>query len=220
MSLVIWAAVLFLSILVHELGHAFAMRHFGRPARIAFTMMGGLAIEDAGGGTWGGFRSAGKTRSSREQIIISLAGPIAGFLLAGLVIGALFAARGGVEIVRVHGEHIPFLNPILPPGLANSTRLHYFLFQLLWFNTFWGAVNLLPVYPLDGGQVARAWLVETDPWRGIERSLWLSVFAGAGMAIVGLVSMKQPFIAMLFGSMAFNSYQQIAQLGGRGRGGW
>jgi len=45
--------------------------------------------------------------------------------------------------------------------------------QLLFINVLWGIVNLLPVYPLDGGQIAREVLVAVNPRAGIQQSLML-----------------------------------------------
>src|SRR5215510_6526401 len=73
-EVLIWVIVVFVSILVHELGHTFTQRHFGGHPWITLYGMGGLAsCNDC-------------DRSPRSQIIISLAGPIAGFLLATVVI--------------------------------------------------------------------------------------------------------------------------------------
>ena len=38
--------------------------------------------------------------------------------------------------------------------LQNAT-LNTAIWDMLWVNIYWGLVNLLPVYPLDGGQIAR-----------------------------------------------------------------
>ena len=69
----IWIGVAFVSILVHELGHAVIMRRFGSNARIVLHSFGGLAIPE---GSLGFGRSYHR-RSSNEQIYISLAGPFA-----------------------------------------------------------------------------------------------------------------------------------------------
>ena len=47
MQLLMWTGVLFVSILVHELGHSFVIRYFGQLPRIVLYMLGGLAITDA-----------------------------------------------------------------------------------------------------------------------------------------------------------------------------
>jgi membrane-associated protease RseP (regulator of RpoE activity) len=73
----IWMAVVFVSILVHELGHAFAGRRLGLVPAIRLHGMGGQT-------EWVEAR-----RLSRAQRIgISFAGPVAGFLLAGSVFWA------------------------------------------------------------------------------------------------------------------------------------
>jgi stage IV sporulation protein FB len=69
----IWVAVAFVSILWHELGHAFVMRHFG-DRRTSILLYGG-----------GGLASGSAFRTRREQILISFAGPAAGLALGGLV---------------------------------------------------------------------------------------------------------------------------------------
>ena len=81
----------FVSILVHELGHALVMRRFGESPRVVLTLFGGLAIHQAP--AWSvGVEKGG--RSSWRQILISLAGPGAGFLFAALVAGGILIAGG------------------------------------------------------------------------------------------------------------------------------
>ncbi|HND50108.1 MAG TPA: hypothetical protein PLL95_16195, partial [Anaerolineales bacterium] len=48
----VWIAIVFISILVHELGHAFAFRRFGQPSRILLHFSGGLTIPESM--PWGG----------------------------------------------------------------------------------------------------------------------------------------------------------------------
>ena len=111
-----WVAVVLVSVLLHELGHAVAFRIYGQHPRIVLQGMGGLT---SGSGPLTGHR----------DIIVSLAGPLTGILLLG----------------------VPAL--LLPDNGGNSTweivrRLVVFV------NIAWSVVNLLPVLPLDGGQVA------------------------------------------------------------------
>jgi hypothetical protein len=47
------------------------------------------------------------------------------------------------------------------------------------------------------------------------KSLWLSVIVGAAVAVVGLVVLESIFLAILFGVLAFSSYQILQQFGGR-----
>jgi membrane-associated protease RseP (regulator of RpoE activity) len=88
--------------------------------------------------------------------------------------------------------------------------------NLLWVSIFWGIVNLMPVNPLDGGTVARYILMQTDPLNGVRTSLWVSVITGAAVAFMGLVFLKSTYMAILFGLLAFQSFQALQ--GGAGRG--
>lgn len=80
-GLVTWIVVVFLSVLVHELGHALAFRAFGSHASIRLWGLGGLTY--------------GRTPRRRWQdVVVSLAGPVPPLLLIGLP--AYVAYRSGV----------------------------------------------------------------------------------------------------------------------------
>lgn len=209
-SIVIGVAVVFISILIHELGHAVAMIHYGERVRIVLYGMGGLAIND-GFGAWDGARR-GSRRSYIQQIIISFAGPLAGFLLAGLVL----------LVVAAFGWHIIFLSWDPRSGFVTAvpgSQEQYnavvltFVWRMLGINIMWGLINLLPVYPLDGGQISRAVFMMFDYRNGQANSLWLSLIAGAGMALLGLQS-GNLWLAYLFGMLAFGSWQALQQFRG------
>lgn len=67
----VWIAACFISIIVHELGHTFVMRHFGSRPSIMLYGFGGLASANAHWTRW-------------QQIQVSLAGPFFGLIL-GLI---------------------------------------------------------------------------------------------------------------------------------------
>ena len=81
--LAVWVGVVFVSILVHELGHALAFRYFGIHCQIVLYQMGGLAIPGAGM-IWGN-RGQKRRLTHIDQIIISSAGPGIQLLLAAVV---------------------------------------------------------------------------------------------------------------------------------------
>jgi membrane-associated protease RseP (regulator of RpoE activity) len=81
--------------------------------------------------------------------------------------------------------------------------------MLLWVNIFWGLINLVPVYPLDGGNVTRNVLIQVDPVDGVRKSLWISVIAGGLLALAGFIYLRSIFIALLFGLLAFQSFQAL-----------
>lgn len=198
----IWVLVVFVSILIHELGHALAFRRYGQRSQIVLHFAGGLTIPEPV--YWGGgYANVGLT--ANQQIFISLAGPGAGFLFAAVVIGIVVGLGGSVGISRLLGIPLP-LSAALPFG---GVVVNALIGMLLWVNIFWGLINLAPVYPLDGGSVTRNVLVQTDPVDGIRKSLWISVIAGGIVALIGLIFFRSLFIALLFALLAFQSYQSL-----------
>ena len=69
--LLIWVAIVFVSVLVHELGHAVAYRFNGIRPSITLTAFWGLTHGE-------------ETRSRWRSIGVSLAGPLAGMVLLGV----------------------------------------------------------------------------------------------------------------------------------------
>lgn len=202
-QLLIWVLVVFVSIVVHELGHAFAMRYFGQSSHIVLHFAGGLAIPDSV--QWGS-RWANVALGPNQYILISLAGPVAGFILAGLAIVGILLSGGSLGTTWLFGL-IPLpLNAVLPFG---GRILDILVTILLWVNIFWGLINLLPVFPLDGGNVARNILVQLDPMNGVRKSLWVSVITGGLIALLALVLLRSIYMAFLFGLLAFQSYQSL-----------
>ncbi|MDQ4069245.1 MAG: site-2 protease family protein [Actinomycetota bacterium] len=114
--IVVFMVVGGLSILVHELGHATAQRSFGGQPRITLTGFGGY--------------TTGPVQPRGRSLVVTLAGPGAGFLAAVL----------GVVLSQV---------------VASESEIVSRAFDILiWVNVIWGVFNLLPILPLDGGHVA------------------------------------------------------------------
>jgi Zn-dependent protease len=206
-GLLIWVVAVFISILIHELGHSLMMRMYGQDSYIVLHMAGGLAVPTSSrrGGRWGNVGD-----ESTQQILISLAGPFAGFLLAAIVLVTV-ATMGGFITMDWFLGIIPLPRAFLPDS---SWIINSMIASLIWVNVFWGLINLMPVFPLDGGNVARQLFVKIYPWDGIRKSLWLSVVSGAVVAIVGLVFLRSIFIGLLFGFLALQSYQMLRGFGG------
>lgn len=202
-QILVWVAVVFVSILVHELGHALAFRRYGLSSQIVLHFAGGLTIPES---TYWGSRWATVALGPNQNIFISLAGPIAGFLLAALVMAAVVLAGGSILTSRLLGV-IPLPAMALLPFGGQVSNM--FVTALLWVNIFWGVINLLPVHPLDGGSVIRNILVQVDPVDGVRKSLWISVIAGTLIALMAFFFLRSIFMAILFGFLAFQSYQSL-----------
>jgi len=196
-----WVAAVFVSVLLHEFGHALTLRRFGQPARINLHAGGGLTVPEP---FWWGGRSIYVSLKPIQQILISLSGPFAGFGFAALISLAA-AAAGALVRVNLVSHFLPLPEIFFPGSILLSTLGS----RLLWINVFWGLVNLLPIYPLDGGNVARYALLKLDPVKGVNKSLWISVIASGAAAVLGLIFLSSVLMAVFFGWMAFQSYLQI-----------
>ncbi len=201
-ELLSWVVALFVSILFHELGHALVMRAYGFRPWITLYGMGGLASYNPSEG------SGSKGTQPVGQILIAFAGPGAGFLLAAIVVAGIILSGHQIQF-QLGGP----MGLQIGMGLIGSEILTGLIFQILFISTIWGMVNLLPIYPLDGGQIAREILTAVDPSKGIQQSLILSMIAAAAMALLGLVRMGEPFIALMFGYLAYTSYATLQAYG-------
>lgn len=195
--LLAWVAAFFVGILVHELGHAFAMRGHGYRPWITLHGLGGMASYDA---------MQGRPASVAGRVGIAFAGPAAGFALAAVILIAL-AAVGKPFAIHWQLHIVPVFEP---SGLIGSLALTLFLWDLLHISVFWGILNLLPVQPLDGGHIARELLIRADPRQGAERSLVLSLGTAVAIAVVALVRLHSTFMTVLFAYLAYQSYVMLA----------
>src|SRR5262249_19067085 len=152
----------FVSLLIHELGHVFMGQVFGAYGHIVLYSFGGLAIGSSNlSGRW-------------KRIAVSFAGPGAQFVLLGL-------------IWLVTDFALPALS--LSPGVKRF--LDIVLFQLWSINLWWPILNLLPIWPLDGGRITREVLDWLMPQGGVRTSLGVSFVVAGLLAINSLVSVSR-----------------------------
>ncbi len=124
-----FALALFLTILLHEFGHACAAhRQGGGAERIILWPLGGLAICES-------------PQNPRARFWVSAGGPLVNLGLGLLVTGLCLVL--GLDFLPFSGEPVFW------------QRLLQYLF--LW-NFVLLIVNLLPCYPLDGGQILHSLL--------------------------------------------------------------
>ncbi len=174
----LWVIVAFVSILVHELGHALAARKFGYHSTIVLHGFGGLTIIP-------------QARFTRGQSIwVSASGPLAGFLLAGISLVAAWLLSAG---------HIT----------TEYEAVRTLIFFSLTINIFWTLMNLLPILPMDGGQIFRELL---GPGR-----LQIACIVG-GVLAVGVMGLaiyaQQIYMALLFGYFAWINFSNGSTEGG------
>ena len=190
--MLLWIVCVFVSVLVHEFGHALTARYFGWPPEIVLYSFGGYAAYTP---TWG--------YTTARRVRVLLAGPGAGFILYGLCLVAehlLFRQ----QILRLWAGALGGDNPV-PAGLRYTL---FVLFQMKFINLWWGLVNLLPVFPLDGGQIARELLTHYRYRDGLEISLKISLLVGAAVSAYFFVH-EETWPGFLFAALAIESLQYL-----------
>lgn len=210
---VLWALCLLVSILIHELGHALAFRQNGVESSIVLYHFGGLAIPRE---SWGSGTSFSRL-SAKQDLWIALAGPLLQIASAAVLIG-LFKLGDYRLDQAIDG----WVYPWVPLGLGSyiaesdgkmidSPGLFALLVFYAWPSIVWGLLNLVPVWPLDGGRITRSLILIRGG--NTVQSLWISLIAAGLMAAYGL-SNDQMFLGILFLSLAITNYQMIQQSGG------
>lgn len=170
----LWIPVLFISVLIHELAHAAAIALFGYgSSEVVLGGMGGATINKRKARPW-------------HDMVVSIAGPVANFVLAWLV--ALL-----------------FMNV---PYARQDPMLVAFLPMLVQANRWWGILNLLPVSPLDGGHAVRNFLrMFLNEKVAFVIAVWVGIVIGAVIAILGLLA-RWVFLALLLAWFVYMNYQQ------------
>ncbi len=146
--LIIWSLAIFVSILVHELGHAIAMRHFGIRSRMILYHFGGLAIGSSFG-SWNGARRG--SLNARDSLLIAAAGPAAQLALAAFVYAIGRYLGISLELDWLIQDYFS----IQPPKVESlGSAATYAMFNsLVTPSVLWALLNLLPILPMDGGNI-------------------------------------------------------------------
>ncbi|HSP01877.1 MAG TPA: M50 family metallopeptidase [Acidimicrobiales bacterium] len=149
--ILMWVAVVLVSVLVHELGHAVALKAFGQSSAIVLHGFGGLTFSQ---------RKLDRARS----IAVTLAGPLAALVLLGIPAMLLRDSDYGVELSFDYqlSDQVFGIWPVIV--------------FVAYVNIWWSIANLLPIRPLDGGNV----LTELV---GIQPARLVSIVVGTAAAV-------------------------------------
>ena len=161
------ALLFFGSLVLHELGHAWAARRAGiRVPQIDLWLLGGMA------------RMERDSRTPGEEFKISAAGPAVSLLLAVGCFGLGVALEG-------YGH---FTDAATLRATGDVTPVQLALSFLVTMNLVIFLFNLVPAFPLDGGRIARsiAWRVTGDRGRATRFSGRLGQLFAWLMAAWGL----------------------------------
>ena len=193
LSTAVFLAVLFGIVLLHEFGHCLGARSVGGDARdILMWPLGGLAYAHAPMRPW-------------PQFVTVACGPLVNLVFCLVSGGVVYAYTRSLDLV--------FLNPFggvhLPSGNLNWLACTWIFYQV---NLLLLSFNLLPIYPMDGGQLFQAIIW---PYVGLHRATLIACYLGlAGATCLGMWGLMGGggiliFIA-LFGG--FTCYQRLQML--------
>jgi Zn-dependent protease len=176
------ALLFFLSILLHELGHAWvAIRNRIPIAGIDLWLFGGIA------------KMTRDTPSPGVEFRVAIAGPVVTLLIAAACALIGMAAGGATEFWdAMRGDPKQLANGLLAM-LAYLTSINL---VLLFF-------NLIPAFPLDGGRVARAlaWKITGDRTRATNFTATIGQgfsYLMIGLGIAAIVGISIPFFGKGF----------------------
>ncbi|MEO6308387.1 MAG: site-2 protease family protein [Nitrospiraceae bacterium] len=170
------ALLLFLSVLLHELGHSYVALRYQIPIKqITLFIFGGMA------------HMGKEPPSPRAEFLIAMAGPLVSLILGAACFGGTLAvetlfAQPGVQGLIVLGSLLSMVNVQL------------------------GLFNLIPGFPLDGGRVLRAglWARNKDFNRATSQAARVGIGFGVALGLIGTVLMAGAWSGILGQSIASN----------------
>lgn len=172
----ITAVLMFLSVLLHELGHSYVALYYRIPIeQITLFIFGGVA------------HMRKEAPTPRAEFLIALAGPAVSFAIGGtcfvlVSVAEAFQGEQNLQSWMILGVSL---------GVVNM--------QL-------GLFNLIPGFPLDGGRVLRAglWAWGNDFYRATKQASVVGLVCGVLIGVFGLVSVYLAWTDESTGPRAWN----------------
>lgn len=172
------AGIIFVSLLVHEYGHALMAMRYGLSPQILLEAFGGRAYYNPHGVTL------------KQQFFIAFSGPLLESLLVAF---PYFLLKVG--------------------AFAAHPYIQYTLYVTMKMNLFWCLINMIPVFPLDGGQMLLCLLQGKFGGKGVKAAYGASAFVGA-VGSLYFLQHQMWFIGILLGMFALQNYRILQMAGG------
>lgn len=125
----LFIVAIYTSVFLHELGHMYSGKYFGVKAeKIEISFLGGLLTMD-------------EIKNPKHKIIMLFCGPLVNILIFLTLVGIF-----GID------EHIRFIST----KYKHPNEVTDWLLSFSIFNMVMALFNLLPMFPLDGGQIMKS----------------------------------------------------------------
>ena len=170
------AVLLFVSVLLHELGHSYVALYYRIPIeKITLFIFGGVA------------HMRKEAPTPRAEFLIALAGPAVSFVIGGLCFVFVALAE---TMQRHHG---------LQGWIMLGALLGFVNMQI-------GLFNMIPGFPLDGGRMLRAglWAWGDNFYRATKQAAGVGLACGVMLGLTGLAVLYGSASGGLPTSMASN----------------
>jgi Zn-dependent protease len=160
------AAMLFISVLLHELAHSIVALRYGIKIRqIILFIFGGVSDISE------------EPKDYRKEATMALAGPAMSFMLAG--------------IFTIFGLLVSQSTPTGSSVLILKQVTLDILYYAALINTILGIFNLIPAFPSDGGRILRATLVKLkkDYDKATKDAVKVGIIISYGFMVLGFLMM-------------------------------
>lgn len=177
--LAVWVVLGFVALLIHEIGHALAFRHYGVASSIGFWILGGFTAPDD--------QVVAAGLSDRQLLVVTIAGPMVGLSVGVSTLLVGFVARDALRPIR------------MPIFLWLFVNLGWAIFNLMPISSLDGGQAL---EHLAGAVLGR-------PGRAIGLALGLLASGLIALAALHLGLVSVAFVAVVFGLFNPTPYQRL-----------
>ena len=181
---VIFITLLFLCVLLHELGHVFAARRYGiKTADVTLWPFGGIASLER------------IPEKPMEELVVAIAGPAVNVVIAAVLILMLGAT--------IDPQHLAQLDD---PKISMIAKL-------AGANIFLVLFNMIPAFPMDGGRVLRALLaIRLGFARATEIAASIGQGLAVALGLIGIFTNPMLVVIAIFVVLAASGEAGHAQL--------
>jgi Zn-dependent protease len=181
---VLFILILFVCVLLHEFGHAFAARAFGiRTRDITLYAIGGIArlnrIPDK---PW-------------QELTVAIAGPLVNVVIAAALIFVTHVTAAFQQFDELESPRIELLAKVA------AANLYLVVF------------NLIPAFPMDGGRILRALLAMLMPYaQATQIAAWIGQVLAVLLALLAVFLFHNPLLIFIAFTVFVGAQQEVAMV--------